>query len=1016
MAPFRPPTVSVFRDETSLAITPDLRGRLEEALAASRFLIVLASPLSAASEWVQWEVEWWLTHRSTDSLLIVLTDGSLVWNGPAGQNGDFDWRTTNALPRLLEGKVKRVPFWHDLTWVRSEAALNSDDPRFQTVIVDLISTLLDRNKEELIGEHVSARRQTLKLAVGLVCFFAVLAIALLGASIYAVGQRNEAETQRIEAETQRNEAQTQRDEAQTQRTIAVDAQAQAVTERDRATEQAQIATSRQVAAEALANAGDALDLGLLLSLESWTKRQTLDGRSALLTLLQSNPYLAAFLHGHRPQTFVESLVFSEDGTRLVSGDHSGTIVVWDVGARRPIGRYSIPRGPASSLAFSPEHALLAAGTNGGTFLFDLTHPPDDAGLLAEPTLVDPRRFSHVAFTRDGGTLGMATALDPDRPGGILLWNIRERRLMTVNADTGLATAVAFHPDAQTMVVGNDIGVVSLWNLSTCTPGPRQSLTCERRGEPLKAHETDFITRIQDIAFSRDGSRMITASIGQVVHWTFEEAGPRGVTVPPFLLPGGSRTALSPDGNLIITGGSGVTLYDTADNGYQETKEAHRYALPGSTGRVVSVAFSPDNRVFASGGDGGRVVLWDLGVRYPASRLLDGAHASDSLAFSPSGGHVVAINELPDVAMLWDLSEPQAPGKQLPVPAGKAASAAFSSDPGTPVLAVAACIPARVGPCAETEVTLWNTATMQQQGAALPRAAGAVGGLSFSPDGTLIAGVSPETGVAFIWDVRQSQQAPERLPEQLGRITSVAFQPGARDLTLVLGGTDGTLIDWDPRARAERRRFRHHAMTVAALRFDASGDVMATMSCRPNAFRDPAGPCPEGEITIWDSTKGVPVGVTRTGIDANRGPVDIALNPDGRVLAVSSGVGTVLWSVDPVYGIGQQLGLPLGPHEWSSRALATTGVAFSPDGQQLATGRPFLPGRTPTGVVLWDVGVERLGARACSVANRNLSPDEWARFLPDETRILPDDSPRLTCPGAGGPPAPLPGPPDRDVLD
>src|SRR5207302_6589097 len=87
----------VFRDDTSLSATPHLWPTIEAALAESRFLILLASPEAAASQWVGKEVAYWLEHKSVDTLLIALTDGTLVWDNGVG---DFDWSGATPLPAV----------------------------------------------------------------------------------------------------------------------------------------------------------------------------------------------------------------------------------------------------------------------------------------------------------------------------------------------------------------------------------------------------------------------------------------------------------------------------------------------------------------------------------------------------------------------------------------------------------------------------------------------------------------------------------------------------------------------------------------------------------------------------------------------------------------------------------------------------------------------------------------------------------------------------------------------------
>src|SRR5512133_1618996 len=71
-APFR-----VFVDNSSLSANPALWQSIEAALEKSEYLLVLASTASARSEWVGRELDWWLTHRTVESMLIVVTDGEV---------------------------------------------------------------------------------------------------------------------------------------------------------------------------------------------------------------------------------------------------------------------------------------------------------------------------------------------------------------------------------------------------------------------------------------------------------------------------------------------------------------------------------------------------------------------------------------------------------------------------------------------------------------------------------------------------------------------------------------------------------------------------------------------------------------------------------------------------------------------------------------------------------------------------------------------------------------------------
>ena len=103
---YRLRAIRVFRDKTTLAATPALWPSMEQALGESEHFLLLASPEAAASEWVQREIMYWIERRPLDrgKLLIVLTGGTLLWDG---KNNDFDWTSTDALPRALEKSFAR---------------------------------------------------------------------------------------------------------------------------------------------------------------------------------------------------------------------------------------------------------------------------------------------------------------------------------------------------------------------------------------------------------------------------------------------------------------------------------------------------------------------------------------------------------------------------------------------------------------------------------------------------------------------------------------------------------------------------------------------------------------------------------------------------------------------------------------------------------------------------------------------------------------------------------------------
>jgi hypothetical protein len=101
---YRLRALRVFRDDASLSANPGLWPSIEQALASSRFFILLASPEAARSKWVAQEATYWCRHKPLSNFLLALTDGELVWDEATR---DFDWSRTTALPPSLRGSSTR---------------------------------------------------------------------------------------------------------------------------------------------------------------------------------------------------------------------------------------------------------------------------------------------------------------------------------------------------------------------------------------------------------------------------------------------------------------------------------------------------------------------------------------------------------------------------------------------------------------------------------------------------------------------------------------------------------------------------------------------------------------------------------------------------------------------------------------------------------------------------------------------------------------------------------------------
>ena len=281
------------------------------------------------------------------------------------------------------------------------------------------------------------------------------------------------------------------------------------------------------------------------------------------------------------------------------------------------------------------------------------------------------------------------------------------------------------------------------------------------------------------------------------------------------------------------------------------------SLDEHTAEVLSVSFSRDGTLLASGSWDGTVKLWDMATRQSFTTLDEHTSGVSSVSFSRDGT-LLASGSHDRTVKLWDVATQQSI-TTLDEHTGEVSSVSFSRD-GT-LLASGSW---------DGTVKLWDMATRQNI-ATFPHTAEVLS-VSFSRDGTLLASGSWD-GTVKLWDMATRQNIAT-LPHTAG-VFSVSF---SHDGTLLASGShDRTVKLWDVATRQNIATLPHRAR-VLSVSFSRDGMLLASGSA-------------DGTVKLWD----VATRINFATLWHTSPVLSVSFSRDGMLLASGTEEGTVeLW--------------------------------------------------------------------------------------------------------------------------
>ena len=463
------------------------------------------------------------------------------------------------------------------------------------------------------------------------------------------------------------------------------------------------------------------------------------------------------LEGHN--ACVWSVDFHPQGQLLATAAEDNTIKLWNLETGSCVQTLEGHQHWVKAIAFSPNGKILASGSFDSTVkIWDLETGECLKTLLGHNSVV-----TSLAFSPQGDRLVTGSY---DR--SVKIWDIVTGKCLdTMHKHTNRVWSVTFHPQENLVVSGSDDHGIKVWEL--------------QRGKCIKTLQGNS-NAIYAIAYSNQQNLLASGHEDQTIKlWNVDIKAPQ--TLKPDLQPfqvlrGHSdrilSIAFSPDQKILASGSAdrSIKLWDAQTGKLLKTLQGHRSWVWGIT-------ISPDSKFLASGSYDHTIKLWDLESGECLQTLL--GHPSSVLAVRFShDGKTLFSSGYDKLIKHWHLET----GNCLHTWEADSSNRvwAMAISPNSQHLATGGD---------DTSVKLWDIETRECL-RIFSEHSHPVVSLTFTPNGDrLISGSSDRT--IKIWDVLTGN-CPETLQGHSHWVASLALSQDAK--MLISGSWDETIRCWD----------------------------------------------------------------------------------------------------------------------------------------------------------------------------------------------------------------------------
>jgi WD40 repeat protein len=352
--------------------------------------------------------------------------------------------------------------------------------------------------------------------------------------------------------------------------------------------------------------------------------------------------------GHRDK--ITTLAFSSDGQTILTGSWDRTARLWDTVNGKPLGPPLLHEDKVVAAAFERQAGIFWTGTRAGAVR------SWEQGASCKLPLRHNGTVWGASFSPDGKTIATGTVL-PREKGEVRVWDAVTGKPGWLKPQDYPVVSVAFSPDGKTILTGSGPagkkwGEVCLLDAAT---GERlDNIPKQTRG-------------IKGVLFHPTGEIFLSSCTdGTVQLWDTVKVRAKQADKPFRVLEhhkkgvglehdkkGVGAVAFSPNGKFIATGGEDKTalLWNM-----ESDEPILKFLVPPQP--VCNVGFSPDSQTLVVVDYGGGVGVFDTTTGKPTpTRIIERGNVFWSVAVAPNGKGVLTGSgdgsETYGEARLWD---------------------------------------------------------------------------------------------------------------------------------------------------------------------------------------------------------------------------------------------------------------------------------------------------------------------------------------------------------------------------